>query len=81
LHSLQGVNILFEKGILSESIKKIILYFNTVLRIIRSDYNREVDKTRNFDKIKKFFDMSEKNDYTLDNQTWDDLDMNKVYAN
>ena len=80
MHSLQGVNILFEKGILSESIKKIILYFNTVLRIIRSDYNREVDKTRNFDKIKKFFDMSEKNDYTLDNQTWDDLDMNKVYA-
>jgi DNA mismatch repair ATPase MutS len=50
------------------------------LRSIRNDYNEDVDKVRNFDKIKKFFDMSKKNDYTLDNQTWDDLDMNKVYG-
>ncbi|MBU3145441.1 DNA mismatch repair protein MutS [Clostridium sp. CF012] len=38
-----------------------------------------MDKARNFEKIRKFFDMSEKTDYTLDNQTWSDLDMNKVY--
>jgi DNA mismatch repair ATPase MutS len=50
------------------------------LRSIRNDYNEDIDKVRNFDKIKKFFDMSKKNDYTLDNQTWDDLDMNKVYG-
>jgi len=49
------------------------------LSLIRNDYNKDVDKVRNFEKIKKFFDMSEKNDYTLDNQTWDDLDMDKVY--
>lgn len=50
------------------------------LRSIRNDYNEDIDKVRNFEKIKKFFDMSKKNDYTLDNQTWDDLDMNKVYG-
>jgi len=51
-----------------------------VLRLIRDDNNKDMDKTRNFEKIRKFFDMSPKTDYTLDNQTWDDLDMNKVYA-
>ena len=51
----------------------------TVLRSIRNDYNEDMDKKRDFEKIKKFFKVSKKNDYTLDNQTWDDLDMNKVY--
>jgi DNA mismatch repair ATPase MutS len=49
------------------------------LKLIRRDYNKGVDKARNFEKIRKFFDMSKKNDYTLDNQSWDDLDMDKVY--
>lgn len=61
-------------------LKEIKDFFtNRTLKLIRSDYKKDVDKTRDFKKIKKFFDMSEKNDYTLDNQTWDDLDMNKVY--
>lgn len=51
-----------------------------LLRLIRSEYDKAVDKERNFDNIKKFFEMNKKNDYTLDNQTWGDLDMNKVYA-
>ncbi|MBU3182952.1 DNA mismatch repair protein MutS [Clostridium psychrophilum] len=38
-----------------------------------------MDKTRNFEKIRKFFNMSPKTDYALDDQTWDDLDMNKIY--
>jgi len=50
-----------------------------VLNSIRNDYNKDVDKKRDFEKIEKFFVVSEKNEYTLDNQTWDDLDMNKVY--
>ena len=50
-----------------------------VLRSIRNEYNKDVDKKRNFEKIKKYFVVREKNEYTLDNQTWDDLDMNKVY--
>ena len=50
-----------------------------VLRLIRNDNNKDMDKARDFEKIRKFYDMSPKTDYTLDNQTWDDLDMNKVY--
>ncbi len=52
---------------------------NKFLYSIRSDYNKDVDKKRDFEKIKKFFDIHKKNEYTLDNQTWDDLNMNKVY--
>ena len=50
-----------------------------VLNSIRNDYNKDADKKRDFEKISNFFVMSEKNEFTLDNQTWDDLDMNKVY--
>ncbi|MGH4124981.1 MAG: MutS-related protein [Clostridium sp.] len=50
-----------------------------VLRSIRNEYNEDMDKKRDFEKIKNFFKVSKKNDYTLDDQTWDDLDMNKVY--
>lgn len=50
-----------------------------VLGSIRNDYKYEVDKKRDFEQIKKFFTVSEESEYTLDNQTWDDLDMNKVY--
>jgi len=52
---------------------------NKFLYSIRSDYNKDVDKKRDFNKIRKFFDIHKKNEYTLDNQTWDDLNMNKVY--
>ena len=52
---------------------------NRFLNSIRSDYNSEIDKKRDFEKIKNFYDIREKNEYTLDDQTWDDLDMNKVY--
>jgi len=50
-----------------------------VLGLIRNDNNKDIDKVRNFEKIRKFYDMRKKNEYTLDNQTWSDLDMNKVY--
>ncbi|MBZ9689038.1 DNA mismatch repair protein MutS [Clostridium estertheticum] len=50
-----------------------------VLNSIRNDYNKDADKKRDFEKISNFFKVSEKNEYTLDNQTWDDLDMDKVY--
>ena len=51
-----------------------------ILNSIRNDYNEDVDKKREFDKSRKYFDMSEKSEYTLDDQTWDDLDMDKVYS-
>lgn len=50
-----------------------------ILRLVRNDFNGEVSKKRNFANIRKFFDMSEKDKYTLDDQTWEDLDMDRVY--
>lgn len=49
------------------------------LSLIRRDYNEEIDKRRNFKNIRRAFEISKKGEYTLDDQTWDDLDMNKVY--
>ena len=49
------------------------------LSLIKREWNEEIDKRRNFTNIRRGFDVSEKGIYTLDNQTWDDLDMNKVY--
>jgi DNA mismatch repair ATPase MutS len=50
-----------------------------VLDSIRSEYNKDFDKKRDFNKIKKLFTLREKNEFTLDDQTWNDLDMDKVY--
>lgn len=44
-------------------------------------YYGEVKRTiRDMDVIRTFFDMKESNDYTLDDQTWEDLNMNKVFC-
>lgn len=51
-----------------------------LLGLIRREYDSEIEKKRNFENIKKLFDMRKSGDYTLDNQTWDDLDMDKVYS-
>jgi len=53
---------------------------NRFLYSIKSDYNKDADKKRDFEKISKLFKMREKKDFTLDDQTWDDLDMDKVYG-
>ncbi|MEK6264885.1 MAG: DNA mismatch repair protein MutS, partial [Clostridium sp.] len=50
-----------------------------VLESIRSEYKKDFDKKRDFNKIKKLFTLREKNEFTLDDQTWNDLDMDKVY--
>lgn len=51
-----------------------------ILGLVRRDYKDKFHKVRNYNNIKKFFELSEKGDYTLDDQTWDDLDMDRVYA-
>lgn len=50
-----------------------------LLSLIRRDYGNTMDKTRNYKIISKFFEMNKKGEYTLDNETWHDLDMNNVY--
>jgi DNA mismatch repair ATPase MutS len=51
-----------------------------VLGLVRRDYKDDVHKVRNYGHIRRFFDLSKKGEYTLDDQTWSDLDMDRVYA-
>lgn len=63
-----------------EVIEKIIPNLK-VKRIIREKYGLELLKRkRNIKNIRKFYDISEKEEYTLDDKTWNDFDMDKVFG-
>lgn len=47
---------------------------------IRGDFRNKQDKERNFSRIRTLFDLSEKNEYTIDDQTWDDITMDEVFS-
>ncbi|GAA0724881.1 DNA mismatch repair protein MutS [Clostridium malenominatum] len=51
----------------------------TILSIIRKEYKGDIEKSRKFEHIKRFFSMMEKEEYTIDDDTWNDMDMNRVY--
>lgn len=54
---------------------------STTTRMVRGEFEEVViTKVRKFENIRKFFDISKKGEYTLDDQTWDDLHMDKIYA-
>ncbi|WP_143315344.1 DNA mismatch repair protein MutS [Clostridium sp. HBUAS56017] len=53
---------------------------NTIKKLILSDFTRTKDSKRNFTKIRALFDLSYKNEYTIDDNTWDDLMMNDVFT-
>ena len=46
---------------------------------IKKDFKSPKDRERNFSKIKALFDLTEEKEYTIDNITWNDLEMNKIY--
>ena len=52
---------------------------NASKSFIKRDLNATKDRKRNFKKIKTLFNLSEKNEFTLDDQTWDDLIMDEVF--
>lgn len=52
---------------------------NASKSFIKRDLNSTKDRKRNFNKIKTLFDLSEKNEFTVDDQTWDDLIMDEVF--
>lgn len=47
---------------------------------IRNDFKNPQEKKRKFAKIRALFDLSEKNKYSIDDQTWNDLVMDEVYS-
>lgn len=64
---------------ITKQLKKASTFERKYLSLVRHDYNGDINKSRNFKLISKFFNMSNKGEYTIDNQTWEDLDMDRVY--
>lgn len=52
---------------------------NVSRSFIKKDLNSTKDKKRSINKIKTLFDLREKDEFTLDDQTWDDLIMDGVF--
>lgn len=51
-----------------------------VEEVFKREFGTENRKKRNFKNIRAYFDMYEKNEYTIDDQTWDDFNMNEIFA-
>ena len=51
-----------------------------LLKVLKHDYAVEMDKKRNLKAIRTLYDMNEKEEYHIDEQTWNDLDLDKVYS-
>lgn len=49
------------------------------LKILMKYYKEEKQNNRDINLINEYFYMKEKGEYTLDDQTWNDLDMNSVF--
>ena len=47
---------------------------------IKRDVNSRKDRKRNFNRIRTLFNISDKDDFTIDDQTWDDLIMDEVFS-
>ncbi|EKY28915.1 MutS domain V protein [Clostridium celatum DSM 1785] len=47
---------------------------------MKNDFAEERKKKRNFKNIRTYFDMEESDGYTIDDQTWDDFNMNDLFS-
>ena len=52
------------------------------LRIIEENWGQFIDKKRNLTIVRRYFDLlaKESKEVYLDDQTWEDLDMNEIYT-
>lgn len=50
------------------------------LKMLKNDYGVEMYKGRDLKAIRTLYDISEKEEYHIDEQTWHDLDLDKVYS-
>jgi DNA mismatch repair ATPase MutS len=66
------------------ALKRYLNYVNMdekmIKDFIKKEFKQFKDKKRDFNNIRELFDLSQKNKYTIDNQTWDDLIMNEVFT-
>lgn len=49
------------------------------IQMIKDDYKREKNKEINFKNIRRMYDLRPKSEYTLDDQSFSDLDLSSVY--
>lgn len=49
------------------------------IQIIKDDYRREKTREINFKNIRRIYDLRPKSEYTLDDQSFSDLDLPSVY--
>ena len=47
--------------------------------MMKQDFGEERKKKRNFKYIRTYFDMEEHDDYTIDDQTWNDFNMDEIF--
>lgn len=45
----------------------------------KNEFGRESVKKRDFNKIRRYYDLYEPDEYGIDDETWDDLDMDEVF--
>ena len=48
--------------------------------VMKNDFGEERKKKRNLKHIRTYFDLEEHDGYTIDDQTWDDFNMDDVFA-
>lgn len=49
-------------------------------KYIRNDFKYPQDKNRDFNTIRKLFDLTVQQEYTIDDTTWNDLEMNELFS-
>ncbi len=47
-------------------------------RFIRNEYGKDYHQRRNYKNVKEFYNMRKKEEYTIDDDTWNDFDMDSV---
>lgn len=62
-----------------ESILLNFLHGKGKVQLIKEDYSRSKERERNFKSIRRMYDLRPKTEYTLDDQSFEDLDLNSVY--
>jgi DNA mismatch repair ATPase MutS len=66
------------------NLKRYFDYLNMDEKIIKDYIKKEFkqlkDKKRDFNNIRELFNLTKKSNFTIDDQTWDDLIMNEVFT-
>lgn len=57
----------------------ILMRYEKALEIFRKNWGKQINKYINYDNLKHFFEVQTRRDSSLDDLTWEDLNMNDVF--